>query len=775
MLSYITKDLDLVNEIETFIHSKKPNEKSECRLAKYFGECKSSSNEYWWIQIPEDDKPSCDILFPHLIVAIMGHAGSGKSYTLKRLAGRYRTMFYAPTNQAGINLQNILWSEMLFPSSKKNVYRTIHSFFNIHPDESKQLGKMVQDVMNENPKISDFDQYLELLCQACIPFCEILFKKEIEQGAISPVDYTASRDDFCKLYKLDSGDCVHERVVEYIRATGERKHIPEILLYDTCVLEEAGRCADYLAYLYLVYYYFMHFKYETFIWRQTVPVMMFVGSATQSRVIDEFSTLSALTFLGQPFMKDYLIRSGNVKMKMCKDNRRATTGDIENKTTLSLIIGKLELRKPVTDSLRKKFNDVYVTEEKNFFDAEFKPDYFRIAKRHDNLKVYKDNVLQQNVQNKIIVNEYLLTKLDCDAYFDLEGLINLRLRSESFDRNWINTRKMTQFNDDDFHVYKTNRTLIRNLRYLLIDHHSLYLRCFNGTVDQLFEVCEILHPYLTSHQKIAFLDFMIRCAQFIWEDVFAKDVGSMLVENNVVFDKMEDENKASLEKFQQMKSLLQNAIEKSGRLMKKMFTYVNDKKGIYLSLPKDTFSFVLQDISIEQAKDDSSMVNAKLLLKLQDCLTMKMFYKTKPFSTEKLNGHNLGNVSHEEPSHKPIDFEQYRKTNSDIQAEKPKEDMFDEDDVNADKKSFFKTIPLALHICSTIDSTQGLTIHSPIIALLRKEDRAEDMIVAFTRPSNPDTLLVANKVFDRKFEPIDPATKSFIRTVHTVQKNDGWI
>ena len=764
MLSYATKDLDLANEIENFLISRRPSIRSEAELNNLFGTCTWTAKDYWWIDFPGDGRPPANILLPHYIVAIMGHAGSGKSYTLKRFAGRYRTMFYAPTNQAGINLQNILWPEMLFSSAKKSVYRTIHSFFNISPDESNQLGKIVQKVLEDKDTISSYDQYLELLTNACKPFCEKMFKKELEQNAISPNDYWMLRDEYCKKYDIHSEDCLHIKVVEYIRATGERRSIPDILMYDTCVLEEAGRSADYMAYLFLIYYYFMHFKYETFVWRQKIPVMMFVGSATQSRVIDEYSSVSALTLLGQPFMKDTLMRSGQVKVKMCKDNRRATTGNIENKTTLSLIIGKLELRRPVTDSLRKKFNDVYVTEENNFFDPDFKPDYFRIAKKHEHLKVYKENVLRQNAKNKLVIYEYLQTRLECESFTDLEGFINVKLKSESYDRHWINTKTKAMVQEDEFMVYRTSRTLIKDLRYLLTDHHSLYLRCFSGTVDQLFDVCELLHPYLSTNQKIHFLDFVFRCALFIWEDIFAKEAQTRNTEG--------DEMKSSYEQILQIKSELQSALATSSdSLRTKRFTYFNENKTVYLSLPKDTFSFVLKDVHIEQPKDENPMINVKLNLKFQDCLNMNMYYKTKSICTSQLQAQTVGDNSQKE-----VDFEKYRIKDSVATHEENVSDEVTLDDDNATgMKSFFRTIPLTLHICSTIDSTQGLTIHSPILALLRKEDRAEDIIVALTRASNPDTLLVANKVFDTKFEPIDRSTKSFMKTMLTVQRNDGWI
>jgi hypothetical protein len=57
--------------------------------------------------------------------------------------------------------------------------------------------------------------------------------------------------------------------------------------------------------------------------------MILVGSPTQSRVIDDFTPGSALTFAGQPCMKGYIENSEIIKIKSVifhhKINRKTTT------------------------------------------------------------------------------------------------------------------------------------------------------------------------------------------------------------------------------------------------------------------------------------------------------------------------------------------------------------------------------------------------------------------------------------------------------------------
>ena len=65
-----------------------------------------------------------------------------------------------------------------------------------------------------------------------------------------------------------------------------------------------------------MYFYHMHIKYKTDIWKYTVPTLVFVGSATQSRVIDKYTEYSALTFLSQQFMNIHIEEQKIIKIKL---------------------------------------------------------------------------------------------------------------------------------------------------------------------------------------------------------------------------------------------------------------------------------------------------------------------------------------------------------------------------------------------------------------------------------------------------------------------------
>ncbi len=144
MLYYDCRDIGTINEIETFVENAKPTERGIHTLLRQFPDFHDSSQRAATSMTNQFD----GVPFPHSIVVIMGHAGSGKTHILKHMATRRRIMFYAPTNPAGINLQNTLAKDKLTTKNRKNVYRTIHSFYRIVPRESN-IRRGMRDVGDE--------------------------------------------------------------------------------------------------------------------------------------------------------------------------------------------------------------------------------------------------------------------------------------------------------------------------------------------------------------------------------------------------------------------------------------------------------------------------------------------------------------------------------------------------------------------------------------------------------------------------------------------------
>ena len=779
MLYYTVRDIGSMNEIESFISNAVPTQQSVSSVLNQFPEFSESPTEIPKLPILQNESSDVEMLpFPHVLVAIVGHAGSGKTYILKHIANRKRTMFYAPTNPAGINLQMTLWPAMLFTSGKKKVYRTIHSFYHIQPSESNILGQCVMRARQCQSIHPSYSDYLNTMFKGCKPFCEKLFAKEISAEKFTPQVYQEYRCKFLSTIGLKPGEYLHEKVIEYIYSLGLGAKIPDILLYDCCVLEEAGRTSDYLAFLFIFYWYFMHIKYRTYAWHQKLPSMIFVGSPTQSRVIDDFTPWSALTFAGQPCMKEFISNTDIIKFKSFKDNRRVTSGNIENNTTLASVISKLELGLSVTGKLKEKFNSVFVTEEANFFDPLYRSKYFRIAKKHEHLKIFKSNVFLQNEHNMIDIPEYFLTNEDVPFFKHLAGLINVKCKSETYEDMWVKTSKKTKVLDQEYHAYHTTRKCLKGFRYLLIEYHSLYIHSFYGTIQQFVEVTDSFQPYM-SNERSNCIQYFVNCAKYILESIYS-DPTDQILDGVSEFMKKYCADDFSMQHLMSLKTLLQHATENE-RYKDKIFSFANEEYGTCIILPKDMFSFLLVEIDVKKKHNDKDLDSVCAYLEYNNCIMFKMFQKLKSISTNEVT--SKPETTSQNVNAKP-NFHRFKRKWDQCEQESNQEEDIDINENISDmtdmmnklaNKSFFKVLPIVLHIGCTIDSTQGLTIHSPILALLKKEDRAEDFIVALSRTSNPDMLLVANNVFNEKYESIAFETKNLIKIINKAQRKDGWL
>ena len=782
MFYYTIRDIGLISEVKSYVAGIRPSRQSVKCLLRSFQQFTESDEMKQILPVDNDDVKSV-IPFPHTFVILTGHAGTGKSHILKHFANDKRIMFYAPTNPAGINLQMMLYSVMLHPSSKKSVFKTMHAFYKIQPAETNVLGQYVQRALLQHGTCSSYKEYLSVLYRGCKPFCDTLFEKEITAGKLSPEDYEKHKLTVMRTQSSSGSYNLHEKVIEYIYAKGQGSKIPTILLYDTCVLEEAGRAADYLTFLFLFYYYYMHIKYQTYMWRRKIPLLICVGSATQSHVIDRFTYYSGLSFLSQPFMHTYILETGRFKIKCFKDNRRITSGNIEYNTILAEAVNKLEHGLPIPNRLKEKFNNVFVTDVENFYDPFFKQDYYRIAKRHDDLKIYKTNVFKQNIHNIVYIHEYFLSNLEVPSFTKLESLINVKYKSETFEETWVNANCKNTLYDHEFCVYQTKRTCLKGFRYLLTDYHRLYIEGFIGTIRQFVDMTDRLQSYILCDTSNC-VDFFVKCATHIVEDIHASKIDNVVkgledVVKTTSSDPSDDDDNIAIQQFINLKTLLRQP-HLQELTKDKIYAYNCESHSTYLQLPKDIFSFIL--LEVQSRKKD--MINSIVVyLKYEECLQLKMYQKTKSISSSEITFKECSSLA--EPSSNRYKRKRYYDDDDDQNGQYEEieqyEEMADTESTMQEmlgklkNKSFFRTIPLVLHVCSTIDSCQGLTITTPVLALLHKSDKAEDIIVGLSRNDNPNQLMVANNIFAQRFEPISAETKDLVKMINSLQRTDGYL
>ncbi len=405
---------------------------------------------------------------------------------------------------------------------------------------------------------------------------------------------------------------------------------------------------------------------------------------------------------------------------------------------------------PIGEKTKEKFKATFVTNAEHFFDPQFKPGHFRIAKRHAHLKRYKENLFERNGHSEVYIPEYFHCTVEDTLFSNLERFIGVKFLSETYDECWANTNERFTIFDRDLFLYKTRRTCLKGFRYLLTEYHQLYICGFSGTIDQFLQTTAALHTYMTC-ERSSCLGYFIECAKYMIEDGHA----------NLAPAKGQT-TETSLHDLKLMESLLKSYNSS------KIYAYHSEKAGTSIALPKDAFSFVLTDAIVRKSVGGPDKV--RIYLTYNECLTMKMYPKVKSVSYCEVFGDDDATLE----ANSVPNLSKYKRQRTGVGEDNAETKML-EKMMKFERKCYFTFVPLALYICCTIDSTQGLTINSPVLALLTQTDRAEDIIVALTRTSNPDCLLIANDIFDTNFEPIAHETKELLRLANATQRRTGWL
>ena len=159
--------------------------------------------------------------------------------------------------------------------------------------------------------------------------------------------------------------------------TVPRNSIPDQLIYDTYVIDEAGRLCAGWALLYVGFYYYIHEMYDT---GMTKPVIIPVGSVTQSSVINDtcddacgveycehrkipinnYSMLSMIT-------NTNLIYRESIFVKHNKHNRRMKTGDPVRSAKLSIMRNCLETGDPIPEEVMKYIRENMSVDKEQYY------------------------------------------------------------------------------------------------------------------------------------------------------------------------------------------------------------------------------------------------------------------------------------------------------------------------------------------------------------------------------------------------------------------------
>lgn len=311
----------------------------------------------------------CDAVF----VFITGDAGTGK--TMMQDGLKYLTnitpVFAGSTNVAGNVLKKVL-TDHQFYANDHTVYSTsFQQTFKLNPTRWKICMKRLYQglpstVLNGSPCLSAV-QFYTALWPNLQSVCKDLVKDRIARSAntLSPENYSKFRRRVViQNPSITDPRAIHTLTMTNIMACVPRTHLFDQLIFDTYVMDEAGRLASSWAFITIGLYYVVHEMYDTGVCK---PTMVVVGSCTQSSVINDtcmeacettrrcahhkvpLNDYSMITMI----TKDCLIYPGEIFVKNNKHNRRTNTGNLERSANLAVFRNCLETGEPVPMKVMK--------------------------------------------------------------------------------------------------------------------------------------------------------------------------------------------------------------------------------------------------------------------------------------------------------------------------------------------------------------------------------------------------------------------------------------
>lgn len=307
-------------------------------------------------------------------VLFTGGAGTGKTRVLVHLTTIPRIVFLCPTNTSGTIMSGMFHSNTLFGPKSYKTYATIYKYFHEVVRDTDEYRNLMMSTVGSAARAGNVNSLDELYAQYEPAFKEISERRYQKMATklnyIHPKQYQAYRTQAIRcgwFSQPPSPEHEHQQqqlftdendgVVQFILANGvPTKRIPDPLLYDNYVIDEAGRLTA-LEGLQLVHYdKYVHRLYGTCHGANRVPSLLLVGSCTQNKVINKnkqewaINDFSLITMVTAPFFKQEPYFS-----KLNVFNRRCNRGDINKMSCLSNIVERLEMGMPMSNKHRDDF------------------------------------------------------------------------------------------------------------------------------------------------------------------------------------------------------------------------------------------------------------------------------------------------------------------------------------------------------------------------------------------------------------------------------------
>lgn len=761
-------------------------------------------------------------------VFITGDAGTGK--TMIQDALRYvpnlKPMFMGSTNVAGNVLRKVFTDNEMHASNHTVYSTTFRELGRITPKTWAQcMMRLYSNVRKEvyAAGCKTASEFYEAIWPNLRGVCLSLFERQYYGAKV------LSKEDYHKFRRVTESRLapgasvrrIHEATMERILAVYPRSQIPDKLIFDTSVFDEAGRLTCSWAIVDVGMYYTVHEMYATGMDKPTVVV---AGSCTQQNSFNDscFHGCSGQDNCGHDkipindysmitmIVKDCLIYKNVTFVKLNKYNRRTKSGDAEKSANLAIFRNCLEMGEPIPESVMEFIKTRMSVTEEEFF----KRKCIHLCITHEDCKkvLAKDTIKPSDV---VIVEETMTAEgeewpcvlYDCTApagamfksanYIDkrwtkeilnephsLGAKYRFGLMDEKVKKNrtkerkfscWSNRRKF--YKGRPYTTTHSARCVLTGIRGSWKDFlHDL------GDYEQLMEdngdlVAEMVSAMATS---------------LMYSNVGDGDALQTLCEKTMSKSSSIDE---LLQTMHDLKCLMGGAPELTD---KDVFYSCAMESNAKLTVPKGENVFFLGGRSV---KGPVEVRLGKTFEVMMYQVTVKSDQSIKSYRSDSTPPSWLlkkrAKGTKRSADGKPVEERE-------IEDLPPSRDFSDDDDEEEEDKkvtpaeviqmdinseecasgpltdfasrdfTVLDICPLKLNLVSTVAASQGMTLNTTVYGQVNKVMSAYNLIVMSTRSSSSDDIwfYFTDKNKEVFITPLDPITKETIKILFTRSLRD---
>lgn len=372
--------------------------------------------------------------FDFKLYSMIGNAGTGKTQGICNIMQAFpRSILCASTNAAA-NSVNTRLRNCIGPGTKDAfIERTIHSLLGWNIDKYMLSVQTVKNLIAKYEKVMCLDDraHKSTYDNLCISIMSDLAPtiNHLLGEHQNKVNYSTKLTAFInslnkkghqtncrggspKAFKNEKTFTVFENLenqeqfvfaLETFCRVLLNVELSKLLLGNIFIVEEAGRVPAYMNHILINMWYHINHLYQTPQRKTKIPVIILVGSTSQSKVINFNCSMIEEC---QTVIK---FHSENCGISLYTYNRRLASTCIMSKMISQVQIA-LEFGERITPEMEQSLECLVVKD--SFYDPIFRPDAIRIVKKHSDAKKYVEKFHSLKKGNLVTIYEYVFVAGD---------------------------------------------------------------------------------------------------------------------------------------------------------------------------------------------------------------------------------------------------------------------------------------------------------------------------------------------------------------------------